>query len=102
MRGDRLRKLREAAALSQEELAIRTQSSEPQIWRYENDPKTKPREDAIIRLAEFFNVSADYLIGLSDDPHVNVRDLSDRERAAIDAWRRGERIEAIKAIVGDE
>lgn len=101
MRGDRLRALREAARLTQLELAERIGGSESMIWRYEQG-KREPGISVLARLASFFSVTSDYLIGLTDDPKIAVRDLEPKERAAIDAWRRGEKYEAIKAIVGDE
>lgn len=29
---------------------------------------TKPSHDTIVKLCDFFDVSADYILGLSDDP----------------------------------
>jgi len=102
MRGDRLKALREARRLTQDDLAQALDISEPQIWRYENG-ESKPRGDVVIKFATFFGVSADYLLGLSDNPGINLDgDLSPKERAAIAAWRRGERFEAVKVIVEDE
>lgn len=101
MRGDRLRTLREAANLTQEELAIEIDSSEPQILRYEKN-QNEPRADVLVRLAQFFSVSADYLLGLTDNPSINVDgDLNPQEAAALSAWRRGERLDAIRVIAGD-
>lgn len=101
MRGDRLKLLRENKGLTQEELAETLEISEPQIWRYENG-ESKPRGDVVIKFATFFGVSADYLLGLTDDVRVHIDgDLSPAERAAISAWRRGERLEAVKVIIDD-
>jgi len=102
MRGDRLRTLREAANLTQEALAAEIESSEPQIWRYEN-ADSNPRADVLVRLAGFFSVSVDYLLGLTDNPSQNTdSQLRPREAAALSAWRRGERFDAIKVIVDDD
>lgn len=102
MRGDRLRALREAQGLTQEELALEVGSSEPQIWRYEKS-ENEPRADVLMRIAQFFNVSADYLLGLTDNSAMNINsELKAQEAAALDAWRRGERFEAIRVIVEDE
>lgn len=102
MRGDRLRALREAMNLTQEELALEVESSEPQIWRYENK-NSPPRSDVLARLARYFHVSADYLLGLTDNPAVKVdQNLNPQEAAVLSAWRRGDRFEAIKVIVEDE
>jgi len=101
MRGDRLRLLREQWKLSQLELANAVGSSEPQIWRYEHND-ANPRADILKRLAEFFTVSADYLLGMTDEVGKSDSGLSDKEKTAIAAWRRGEIVEAIRVIAGDE
>lgn len=101
MRGDRLKWLREGANLSQLDLAVRLSISETQIWRYENSD-TEPRADVVVRLAEFFNVSTDYLLGRSDEQGIHVANLSPEESAVIASLRRGERMEAIKIIANDE
>lgn len=100
MRGDRLKILREGRGLTQSDLADELEISEPQIWRYENG-ESKPRGDVVIKLATFFGVSSDYLLGLTDDPGMHIQgDLSLTERAAISAWRRGQPLEAVKIIIG--
>jgi len=63
-----------------------------------------PLSDAIARIAQALNTSTDYLLGLIDDPTpytVNI-DLSPTEEAIIAAWRRGDRLEAIKVIANNE
>ncbi len=102
MRGDRLKALREAARLTQEGLAVEVGSSEPQIWRYEKN-ENEPRADMLVRIARYFSVSSDYLLGLTDNPSVRIdQELKPQEAAVLSAWRRGERIEAIKVIIDNE
>ncbi len=65
--GKRLKELRKENKLSQQELSIRlkckiTQSA---IALWENDERV-PNLDAVIMLAKFFNVSLDYLAGLTE------------------------------------
>lgn len=60
MRTDRLRALREAKKLSRDELALEVGSSKPMLQRYEKG-ESQPTADVIIRLAQFFRVSSDYL-----------------------------------------
>lgn len=82
LRGDRLRELREERGLSREELTTQLGFSANQVYRYEagiNDATGK----MLVKLARFFGVSADYLLGLSDDrlprpQHVLNIDLSDQ------------------------
>lgn len=97
---NRLRGLREALGLTQEELAERAGIEVLQVWRYENG-KSKPNMDYVATLAQALSTSADYLIGLSDDPTPRELsgDLSAVERIVLLALRRGENYEAIKAIV---
>ena len=64
---DRLRQLRADSGLTQKQLAIEVGSSERGLQDYELH-KRKPGHDVIIKLCRYFNVSADYLLGLSDEP----------------------------------
>ncbi|RLI78370.1 hypothetical protein DRP07_11155 [Archaeoglobales archaeon] len=64
---ERLKKIRESRNLSQRAIALGTGLSPAQISRYESGERT-PTEEAIRRIAQFLGVSADYLLGLTDDP----------------------------------
>lgn len=100
IRGDRLKQLREAADLTQRELSDQLGIGEKEIWRYENEP-ANPTAHKLTKIAAFFGVSVDYLLGLSDKPVNNGSDLSVQELAALAAWRRGDIRRAIKAIVDE-
>ena len=63
--GAKIKQLREEIGLSQMELSKKIYISQSSIARYELG-KTEPKASDIIKLAEFFCVSADYLLGLSD------------------------------------
>ena len=63
---ERLRDLRIEKNLSQRQLALTLNISYKAIQRWENQTSI-PNAEAIILLAKFFNVSADYLLGLTDD-----------------------------------
>lgn len=99
--GDRLRDLRKSRAYSRRELAEILQIGEANIQRYEATESDATSEN-VIKIAKHFNVSTDYLLGLSDTPASFANDLSLDELAALAAWRRGQRLEAIKVIVEDE
>jgi transcriptional regulator with XRE-family HTH domain len=102
MRGDRIKDLREAHDFTQKDVADRLEISESQVYRYEKDG-IEPRADVVVKFASLFNVSTDYLLGVTDEPGYFYRDgLTVKERHAIAAWRRGDRFEAVKVIVGDE
>ncbi|MBQ7976593.1 MAG: helix-turn-helix domain-containing protein [Clostridia bacterium] len=69
MFGDILKKLRIEKDLSQEELATIINVSKSTIGMYEQGNRI-PKADATLRkLAEFFNVSIDYLMGFSDNKY---------------------------------
>jgi len=64
----RLRELREAAGLSQTELAEKLNLKRAALSNYEKDQR-EPNLETLIRLADYFNVSLDELVGrdLDDD-----------------------------------
>ncbi len=62
---NRIRTLREDRDLRQLDVAKATGIDQKTLSNYETR-KTNPDSFAIIRLAEFFNVSTDYLLGVSD------------------------------------
>ena len=103
IRGDRLKLLRTQRGYSYQDLAERLDLGTKQIWRYETG-ENDPTGDVLGRIAKEFNVSADYLLGLTAEPTpwLNHGDLDDKEREVITAWRRGDRLNAIKSIVLDE
>lgn len=99
MRGDRIRFVREALNLTQEELAELAKTSQLQIYRYESG-KNKPKADELANIATALHVSSDYLLGLSDEPHGYATDnLDDYEQSVVDALRRGDKMQAVKVIV---
>lgn len=62
MIGKRLKKLRRDRNLSQQEIGDLLGVSGATIGRYESD-KMEPGSEAIVRLADYFNVTTDYLLG---------------------------------------
>ncbi len=96
---DRLAFLTEKFDLTQEELSLRTGISQSQISRYLND-KGDISGEHLLRLSTFFGVSTDYLLGKSDDDPAD--DLAPKERLALNAWRSGHRLDAVKTIINDE
>lgn len=59
---DRLKELREDRGLTQDEMADILKVSRSQMSNYETG-KYEPSIDTLIFLADFFNVSLDYLLG---------------------------------------
>ena len=65
---DRIVSLRRERGLTQKQLASAVNLSEIGIQSYERRVR-KPAYDALISLANLFNVSLDYLVGRSDNPN---------------------------------
>lgn len=61
----RLKALREASGLDKKEIAAKLGYGLSNYSSYET--KTLPSIERLIELAEFFGVSTDYLLGLSDE-----------------------------------
>lgn len=103
IRGDRLRLLRESLGYSREKLASVINVHAVQLARYEYE-QNDPTSDVVARFAAFFNVSTDYLLGRTDNPTPAFEEsgLSDKELAAIVAWRRGEKLKALEIIITDK
>ena len=64
---NRLRELRLKAGLKQEDLIKRFNLSSGRYSQYETG-KRKPDYELLIELADFYNVSLDYLLGRTNDP----------------------------------
>lgn len=91
IRADRLKQAREQAGLSQHKLSELCEFGEKQIWRAENG-KGDPSADHLGRIARQLNVSADWLLGLTDSPtgFLTPEALSQDERKLITAFRRND------------
>lgn len=99
MNGYRLREIRESRGLTQKDLADRVGMSDQQIYRYESD-KTDATGEALTKLSKALEVSADYLLGLVDEPNDHLREesLSPVEQRLIWALRHGYIVEAFKTL----
>lgn len=75
----RLKELREMRGLSQESLADILKIPRSSVTNYENSDDRMPRQKRLNEIADFFNVSVDYLIGRSD-----TEKLSNAEKAFMD------------------
>lgn len=64
--GIKLKKLRENREMSQAQLAERLGVAIATVSAYEQD-RTLPSVTILIKICRIFDVSADYLLGLSDD-----------------------------------
>lgn len=62
-----LKEARNAAGLTQQQVADALGIERPSYARYESGDR-QPPIDTLIKLARHFNVTTDYLLGLTDDP----------------------------------
>jgi len=65
--GMRIKHLRDQIGETQDDIAKLLGTSRPTVTRYENG-KREPDFNTIVKLARHFNVSVDYLLGLTDIP----------------------------------
>lgn len=64
---ERLKELRQSQHLTLQQLGENLASTKATMGNLENCNK-QPSLTMVIKLADYFNVSTDYLLGLSDDP----------------------------------
>lgn len=68
MLGERLKKLRRSKKITQEAIASKLNIKRSTYAKYETG-ENQPDNETLIKLADFFNVKVDYILGLSDDPY---------------------------------
>ena len=85
-----LKKLREDASISQKALADAIGVSQQSVNKYENH-NIEPDIETLIRIADFFETSVDYLIGHTTVrrkiEEVHVFELNDRESKVMEQYR---------------
>lgn len=97
----RLKDLREERGFSQQDLAELTGIPQTTLSRYERGIEISASN--LVRLAQFFQVTSDYLLGIEDNPALVDVSITHRERRLVDAVRRGDKLRAIAMIMnGDE
>ena len=83
----RLKELREQRRLNQEGMALQLNVSQSTISAYEVGERT-PDLETLIAIANFFNVSIDYLVGRSDiKQSIKRSDLTPDELKHLHAYR---------------
>lgn len=84
---ERLKMLRTASHISQEELAKRLQVTRSCIGNYEQG-KREPSFEDLEKIADYFNVDMDYLTGRSDvSKNAVVEVMTDQERMVLQLYR---------------
>lgn len=65
----RLRELRKSRGISQLKLALDLNTNQNSISRYETGER-EPGTVELIKIADYFNVSVDYLLERTDNPNI--------------------------------
>jgi transcriptional regulator with XRE-family HTH domain len=65
----RLKEIRKSKGLSQIKLAMELNTSQNTISRYENGER-EPGIGELIKIADYFNISVDYLLERTDNPEI--------------------------------
>lgn len=88
---ENLKKLRKNCNLSQQKLADILHVSQQSIYKYENDI-TSPDLETLVRMADYFDTSIDYIVGYTDISHkiepVTENMLNSDEMFLIEQYRR--------------
>ena len=80
-----LRKLREESNTTQKQLAEVVGVSQQSINKYENH-NVEPDIETLVRIANYFNTSVDYLIGRTEDTPVPAEILNEEQRRLLSAF----------------
>ena len=95
MIGERLQELRKDKGVSQAELAQLLGVSNNTISSYECN-RSDPDDNLKIIIAKYFDISMDYLLGLTDEP---LSFLREKNRIAVPKDFQSEDIESIKDYI---
>lgn len=79
MLGERIKKLREEKEISQKSLSNYLGVSPSTIGMYEQDRRT-PDSDMILKIANYFDVTTDYLLGASEIKNIRKETLNERKK----------------------
>ena len=66
----RLKEIRKAKGISQLKLATDLNTNQNTVSRYETGER-EPGITELIRIADYFNISVDYLLERTDNPRIN-------------------------------
>ncbi len=80
--GERLRLLRQSAHLTQKLLAEKLGLTSSVVSAYETGVRL-PSYDVLIHIARIFHVSVDFLLGIQEQPSVDLSHLSESDRRLV-------------------
>lgn len=78
----RIKDLRKSYRLSQVDLANALGVTKQSVSNWEND-NIQPSIDMLIKIANYFHVKTDYLLGLDDGNYINVSGLTAEQIAHV-------------------
>ena len=90
-----LKKIVKAQNKSLTSLAVKLEISQEAISQYISG-KIYPKLSTVIKMAKILNTSADYLLGLTDNPTPNNIKLNEKENHLIDSYRKLANIEKVQ------
>ena len=82
MLNERIKELRLANNLTQVELANDLSVTKQCVSNWENN-NIQPSVDMLVKLAKYFSVSCDYLLGIENRKYLDVSELTDTQIAHI-------------------
>ena len=85
MFADRVKYLRQSRELNQVQFAQKMGVTKQSVSNWEND-NIMPSVDMLERIADYFKVSTDYLLGLTDEPEPPMH-ISKEEKALVETYR---------------
>lgn len=77
-----IKKLRTSCGITQVELANKLGVTKQCVSNWEND-NIQPSIEMLIKIAKYFKVSADYILGIDNDKTIDVSNLTDKQIAHI-------------------
>ena len=80
--GENLKHLRKSRELTQKDFGAKVGLSKAVVSKYENG-MGYPSFDILVRIAQFFGVTTDYLLGVSRGKTVDVSELTDGQISVI-------------------
>ena len=80
--GENLKQLRKGRELTQKDFGAKVGLSKAVVSKYENG-MGYPSFDVLVRIAQYFGVTTDYLLGVARGKTIDVSELTDSQIATI-------------------
>lgn len=80
--GENLKNLRKSRDLTQKEFGAKVGLSKAVVSKYENS-MGYPSFDVLVRIAQYFGVTTDYLLGVTKEKTIDASGLTNTQIAAI-------------------